>query len=72
MLNRQSNQHSNGDIMQKTSLLLIMVGGILSACIAYESAPRSNIGTSGGQSAGISYGPAGAFCSARLAMKGYC
>ncbi len=59
--------------MQKTSMLLIMVGAILSACIAFESSPH-RLGNGGiERDASVSYRSAvGNYCPPKQATKGYC
>jgi hypothetical protein len=58
--------------MQKVSLLLIVVGGILSACIAYESSSRRSIGLDSEHGASAWRSAVGSYCPPRQAMKGYC
>jgi hypothetical protein len=60
--------------MQKTSLLLVILAGLLSACIAYDaSAPRAYTDNGGDRVRpnGLR-ATTGDFCPPRLAMKGHC
>jgi hypothetical protein len=70
---RESLRKNTGDNMQKTSMLLMVVGGILSACIAFESAPRRHGDGGFERGAPESWrGAIGSYCPPKQATKGYC